>query len=50
MNFQAFFKLGQKKKVVKALSDHKQEALVRLGAEQFKKLLDRGISIPVVLL
>lgn len=43
--------LGSKsRKAVKTISDYKQEALVRLGREQFKKLLEKGISIPVVLL
>lgn len=43
--------LGSKtRKTVKTLSDYKQEALVRVGREQFKKLLEKGISIPVVLL
>ena len=43
--------LGSKSvKAVKTISDYKQEALVRVGREQFKKLLEKGISIPVVLL
>jgi hypothetical protein len=43
--------LGSKsRKTVKTISDYKQEALVRSGREQFKKLLEKGISIPVVLL
>ena len=43
--------LGNKnRKTVKTISDYKQEALVRVGREQFKKLLEKGISIPVVLL
>ena len=43
--------LGNKnRKTVKTIADYKQEALVRVGREQFKKLLEKGISIPVVLL
>lgn len=43
--------LGSKsKKAVKTISDYKQEILVKQGREQFKKLLEKGISIPVVLL
>ena len=38
------------KKVVRTISDYKQDILVKQGREQFKKLLEKGISIPVVLL
>jgi len=38
------------KKAVKTIADYKQQILVRQGREQFKKLLEKGISIPVVLL
>ena len=34
----------------KSLADYKQEALIKLGKEQFKKLVERGTDIPVVLL
>jgi len=37
-------------KAVKTIADYKQQLLVKQGAEQFKKLLEKGISIPVVLL
>lgn len=40
----------QRKVKRKALLDYKQELLVRQGREQFKKLIDRGISIPVAYL
>lgn len=46
-------KLGiftSKKTAIKTISDYKQELLVKQGREQFKKLLEKGISIPVVLL
>jgi hypothetical protein len=39
-----------KKRVIKTISDYKQDALVKQGTEQFKKLLEKGINIPVVLL
>jgi hypothetical protein len=43
--------LGSKsKKAVKTISDYKQDVLVKQGREQFKKLLEKGISVPVVLL
>ncbi|MGA2967633.1 MAG: hypothetical protein ABSD69_00460 [Candidatus Levyibacteriota bacterium] len=38
------------KKAVKTIADYKQQILVRQGREQFKKLLEKGISVPVVLL
>ena len=38
------------KRGVKTISDYKQEALVKSGREQFKKLMEKGISIPVFLL
>ncbi|MGA2911668.1 MAG: hypothetical protein ABSE17_03485 [Candidatus Levyibacteriota bacterium] len=38
------------KTAVKTIADYKQQILVKQGAEQFKKLLEKGISIPVVLL
>ena len=37
-------------KAVKTISDYKQDILVKQGREQFKKLLEKGISIPVVML
>ena len=41
---------GGKKINRKVLSDYKQELLVKQGAEQFKKLIERGINVPIVLL
>jgi hypothetical protein len=38
------------KKTVKTIADYKQQILVKQGREQFKKLLEKGISVPVVLL
>ena len=48
MNFKLF--TVSKGKAVKTISDYKQDVLVKQGREQFKKLLEKGISIPVVLL
>lgn len=39
-----------KRKSKKSLSDYKQEALIKQGREQFKKLIERGTDLPVVLL
>ena len=47
MRFQ-FYRGANKAK--KTLIDAKQEILVRQGREQFKKLLEKGISIPVAFL
>ncbi len=30
--------------------DRKQEALSKMGREQFKRLLEKGLTVPVVLL
>jgi hypothetical protein len=38
------------KKTAKTFTDYKQEILVKAGREQFKKLLEKGINVPVVLL
>ena len=34
----------------KTISDYKMEILVKQGRDQFKKLIEKGINIPVVLL
>jgi hypothetical protein len=34
----------------KTLEDHRQELLIQQGREQFKKLVDKGLQLPVVLL
>ncbi|MDP2637430.1 MAG: hypothetical protein Q8P26_00010 [Candidatus Levybacteria bacterium] len=39
-----------KKADKKTISDYKMDILVKQGRDQFKKLIDRGISIPVALL
>jgi hypothetical protein len=40
----------QKKAANKSISDYKMEMLVKQGRDQFKKLIERGINIPVALL
>ena len=40
----------KKKSSNKTASDYKMDQLVKQGRDQFKKLLERGINIPVVLL
>ena len=31
----------------KTLADYNREALIKQGADQFRKLLDKGLAIPV---
>ncbi len=46
-----FISLTKNKRVaVKTIADYKQDLLVKQGREQFKKLLEKGLNIPVVLL
>lgn len=40
----------QKKTSSKSISDYKMEILVKQGRDQFKKLIAKGINIPVALL
>jgi len=40
----------QKRASVKTISDYKMEMLVKQGRDQFKKLIEKGINIPVALL
>ncbi|MBI4097748.1 MAG: hypothetical protein HY426_01805 [Candidatus Levybacteria bacterium] len=44
-----FFSLLRKNSK-KPFKNYKEETLIKHGAEQFKKLADRGIELPVVLL
>ncbi len=51
MNFAKIFEFNKKKKALqKSVSDYKMDILVKQGRDQFKKLIDKGISIPVALL
>jgi hypothetical protein len=38
------------KKARKTIADYQQELLVKQGREQFKRLLEKGINVPVVML
>jgi hypothetical protein len=40
----------QKKTSNKTVSDYRMEMLVKQGRDQFKKLIEKGINIPVALL
>ena len=49
--FAALFKsLRKPTKVLSSIDDYKQEALIKAGKLQFEKLIQKGLSIPVVLL
>lgn len=48
MKFSLFTK--DKKKAKKGLSDFYQESINKAGKEQFKRLVEKGLNIPVVLL
>lgn len=39
-----------KKKSDRTVSQYKQELLMKQGREQFKKLIEKGLELPVVLL
>jgi hypothetical protein len=47
--FSALFKVKEKKSV-RTISEYQQQMLIRQGREQFKKLLDKGLRVPVALL
>ncbi len=48
MNFRIFS--AGRKKAAKTIGEYKQELLVKQGRDQFRKLLEKGINIPVALL
>jgi hypothetical protein len=51
MKFSLLGFLGfRKKSAKKTLSDYKQDFLVKQGGEQFRKLMEKGIGVPVALL
>jgi hypothetical protein len=37
-------------KSVKTIAEYQQDMLIRQGREQFKKLMDKGLHVPVALL
>lgn len=40
----------KRSKQLRKVSDHKEEALLQVGSEQFKALAKKGLSVPVALL
>jgi len=42
--------LSRKRQIRKEVSDYKEESLQKLGREQFRKLVEKGMELPVVLL
>lgn len=44
------FLKSTKKTARKTISDYKQEYLVRQGREQFKKLMEKGLGVPIAFL
>ena len=42
--------LAKKRTSSKTVSDYKMDILVKQGRDQFKKLIEKGINIPVALL
>jgi len=50
MTFGFRIRQSEKRNASKPNSDYRMDALVKLGRDQFKKLIEKGISIPVVLL
>jgi len=49
MKFLNFFR-KQEKRSKKGLTDFYQDSIEKLGRDQIKKLVDRGLSIPVFML
>jgi hypothetical protein len=41
---------NKKKKAIRTIAEYQQEMLTRQGREQFKKLVDQGLGVPVALL
>ena len=44
------FGFKKQKKTQKTISDYKMEMLIKQGRDQFRKLIAKGINIPVALL
>lgn len=43
--------ISRKKEVsIKSVDDYQREDLVKQGREQFQKLMDKGLNVPVALL
>jgi hypothetical protein len=41
--------VGEKTNAVKTIADYNREVLVKQGRDQFTKLIEKGLSIPVAL-
>ena len=50
MKFSILGLLKTGKKARRTIADYQQELLVRQGREQFKRLLEKGINVPVAFL
>lgn len=42
--------VGVKAKSSKSIADYNREVMVKMGRDQFKKLIDKGLNVPVGLL
>ena len=50
MKFLAFLFRGNKKNQRKTLTEYQREMLVKVGKQQFKKLQDLGLKMPIAVL
>lgn len=50
MEWLTVFFSKKKEVTVKTADDYQREALVKQGKEQFQKLIDKGLGVPVALL
>ena len=50
MKFLAFLIRGNKKNQRKTLTEYQREMLVKVGKQQFKKLQDLGLKMPIAVL
>lgn len=42
--------IGVKAKSSKSIADYNREVMIKMGRDQFKKLIDKGLNVPVGLL
>ena len=42
--------VGVKANTSNTIADYNREAMIKMGRDQFKKLMDKGLSVPVGLL
>lgn len=50
MKFLLKFRIKEKRVNVKTKEEYKQELLNKQGREQFRKLIDKGLSLPIAVL